>query len=182
MGEERRLTYKQRRFCEEYIVDGNASQAGLRAGYSSGGIAQTAHNLLRLTDVVDYIDELKAKQQERTQITADKVLGELYKMAFSDIRELFSETETGGTTLKSPLDLDEATAKAVQSIEVVTANVGTKDEPEIEYTHKIKMVDKKSSAELLGKYLKLFSDRLSVEVPEGVNFNMSFGADKKDQE
>ena len=82
-----KLTNKQKRFCEEYLIDLNATQAYIRAGYSvkkTVTAEQNASKLLRNTKVQEYIAELRTNQQQRTQITADVVLGELVKIAAAE--------------------------------------------------------------------------------------------------
>lgn len=77
----KRLTEKQKRFCEEYLIDLNASQASLRAGYKNGEIGR---QLITKNNVSEYIRDLQEKQSERTRFTADKVVKELEKIAFTE--------------------------------------------------------------------------------------------------
>lgn len=80
------LTEKQRRFCEEYLVDLNATQAYCRSGYSVKKrvtAEQNASKLLRNPKVQEYISALRQQQSERTGITADSVLNEIAKIAFT---------------------------------------------------------------------------------------------------
>lgn len=80
------LTEKQKRFCEEYLIDLNATQSYLRAGYKakSNEIARVeSHKLLTKPNIQQYIEELRAEQSKRTEITADKVLEELGSVAFN---------------------------------------------------------------------------------------------------
>ena len=82
------LTDKQKRFCEEYLIDLNATQAYIRAGYSvkkSITAEQNASKLLRNAKVQEYIVELQLKRSENTGITAEKVVKELEIVAFSDV-------------------------------------------------------------------------------------------------
>lgn len=81
-----KLTEKQKRFCEEYLIDLNATQSYLRAGYKakSNEIARVeSHKLLTKPNIQQYIEELRAEQSKRTEITADKVLEELGFVAFN---------------------------------------------------------------------------------------------------
>lgn len=71
------LTDKQKQFTMEYIVDFNASQAALRAGYSKNGIAQTAHNLLINTYVKQEIVRLQQKLARKTAYTQETGLAKL---------------------------------------------------------------------------------------------------------
>lgn len=79
-----KLTEKQKRFCEEYLIDLNATQAAIRAGYSVKSASRISIELLNKTHVQKYISYLQSEQSERTQITADTVLKELEKIALTD--------------------------------------------------------------------------------------------------
>ena len=80
-----KLTEKQKRFCEEYLVDLNATQAAIRAGYSPKTSSRIAVELLNKTHVLEFLKQLREKQSERTGITADTVLKELEKIAVADV-------------------------------------------------------------------------------------------------
>jgi hypothetical protein len=83
------LTPKQQLFCDEYLVDLNATRAALRAGYSAG----TALNgsLMRLPKIRLYLDEKMGEAAQKAQITKDMVLAELYKIAFGNMGNYFDE-------------------------------------------------------------------------------------------
>lgn len=66
-----KLTAKQQRFCDEYLIDLNATQAAIRAGYSPKTAEQLAYQLLQKTSVQNHISELQKKREERTEITQD---------------------------------------------------------------------------------------------------------------
>lgn len=96
-----KLTDKQKRFCEEYLIDRNATQAYIRAGYSVKKkitAEQNSSKLLKNTKVQAYLTELSEHQAERTQITADIVLKELAKIALT-------ETEITGKEKMKALEL-----------------------------------------------------------------------------
>ena len=78
-----KLTEKQKRFCEEYLIDLNATQSAIRSGYSVKTARQIAQRMLTNVDIQSYIQELREKQSKRTEITADKVLEELGSVAFN---------------------------------------------------------------------------------------------------
>lgn len=80
----KKLTEKQKRFCEEYLIDLNATQAAIRAGYSSKTASRIAIELLNKTHVSKYLAELMRKRSESTKITSEQVVKELEKIAFSD--------------------------------------------------------------------------------------------------
>lgn len=82
------LSPKQQRFVDEYLVDLNATQAAIRAGYSAGTAGAIGFALLQKAEIEAGISAARQKQQERTQITADRVVSELALIALADAREL----------------------------------------------------------------------------------------------
>nr|WP_299241410.1 terminase small subunit [uncultured Halomonas sp.] len=148
-----KLTPKQQRFVDEYLVDLNGSAAYKRAGYKATGNAAEveAHRLLRNPKIEALIQQRMNDRSVRTQITADDVVCQLARMGMADVRKLF----TAQGHLKAVHELDDDTAAAVQSIEVVTKTIPMPgDEPsEVEYLHKIKLVDKIKPLELIGKHM-----------------------------
>ena len=71
---ESKLTEKQKRFCDEYLIDCNATQAAIRAGYSENGAEVRGNELLRNSKVKAYIDELMNEKRKPTIATQDEVL------------------------------------------------------------------------------------------------------------
>ena len=94
-----KLTEKQKRFCEEYLIDLNATQAAKRAGYSENTASRIGAELLQKTSVLDFLRILREKQSERTGITADDVLRELKSIAFTE------EVEISGKEKMKALEL-----------------------------------------------------------------------------
>lgn len=82
------LTEKQSKFVDEYLLDLNGTQAAIRAGYSESTARQIAAQNLSKLNIQAAITERRAKQQERTEITADRVLREVWNIATADAREL----------------------------------------------------------------------------------------------
>ncbi len=77
------LTPLQKRFCEEYIVDNNATQAAIRAGHPKRSASSIGHENLQKPKIQKYISELKEARSLRTQVTADRILVELAKIGFA---------------------------------------------------------------------------------------------------
>lgn len=76
-----KLTEKQKRFCEEYLIDLNATQAAKRSGYKN---AEIGRQLITKNNVLKYLNELREAQSKRTGVNADTVLKELKKIALAD--------------------------------------------------------------------------------------------------
>ena len=85
------MTDKQKRFCEEYLVDLNATQAAIRAGYKVKTARSQGQRLLTNVDIQRYLSELMQKRSERTGIDADTVLEELRRVALTDAKITGSE-------------------------------------------------------------------------------------------
>lgn len=82
------LTLKQQRFVDEYLIDLNASQAAVRAGYSKGTAGSIGHENLKKPEIQLAITEARKRQQERTQINADTVVMQAWNIITADPREL----------------------------------------------------------------------------------------------
>lgn len=142
-----KLTPKQERFVQEYLVDLNATAAAIRAGYSRKTANRIASENLSKPDIQSAIQEAMQKLQERTEITQDMVIQELAKLGFFDIRKLFDKDG-------KPLDiskLDDDTAAALVGLDV--QDVSDSDGNYVGFIKKYKMADKIKALELLGKHL-----------------------------
>lgn len=82
------LNDRQARFVEEYLIDLNATQAAIRAGYSASTAYSQGQRLLKNVEVAQLIDEGKAARSERVQVTQDDVLRELWAIGSADPNEL----------------------------------------------------------------------------------------------
>ena len=74
------LTPKQKQFCEEYIIDLNATQAAIRAGYAEKNARIIAAQNLSKLNIQNYICELKKRRQERIEYTQDDVMKDLLEI------------------------------------------------------------------------------------------------------
>jgi phage terminase small subunit len=155
-----KLTAKQEQFCKEYLIDLNATQAAIRAGYSEDTAKSIGSENLTKPDISSCIEQLMAERSKRTAITADKVLQELAKMAFFNMQDV--QDEEGNT-----LPFNEWSRDDLASLQEVTETKIGKDEDSIVINRKFKAADKKSSLELIGKHLKLFTDKHEHSGPNG---------------
>ncbi|MGH1414848.1 MAG: terminase small subunit [Pelagimonas sp.] len=161
MAATKKLTEKQECFVEQYLIDLNATQAAIRAGYSERTAEQQGSRLLGNVKVAKEIAKAKAARSERTEITQDRVLEELARIAFSDLRRVLSNRGA----LIDVHDWDDDTAGAISSVEVVTKLGGEVDEdgnPIVDHVHKLKVWDKNAALEKLGKHLGMFKDRVQL--------------------
>lgn len=158
------LTPKQARFVEEYLIDLNATQAAIRAGYSAATAEQQGYRLLRNVQIEALISEHMKKRSDRTEITQDMVLRELAKIGFSDIRRLFTP---GGNLIAVP-DMDEDAAACLSSIEITTRKVRGGNDDEVEEVSKVRLWDKRAALVDIGKHLGMFKDKVELSGNIGV--------------
>jgi phage terminase small subunit len=95
----RKLNDRQMRFVEEYLVDLNATQAAIRAGYTSNYANTNAFKLLQNTAIMDLIEKRQAARARRTEITQDMVVRELALIAFSNAADYAHVVEKRATAL-----------------------------------------------------------------------------------
>lgn len=157
------LTDKQQRFVEEYLVDLNATKAAIRAGYSKKTAEQYGHQLLKKTSVAEAVAAGRAKLSARVQITQERVIDELAKIGFSDIRKMF----TPGGNLLPIHDLDDDAAACLSSIEVVTRKAPGGEDVEVEHVAKIKVWDKRAALVDIGKHLGMFKEKVELTGKDG---------------
>lgn len=153
------LTDRQRMFVAEYLVDLNATQAAIRAGYSAKTAEQQGPRLLGNVGVSAAIEAAMKAREQRTQITADRVLQELGRLAFSDIRKLYNEDGS----MKLPHELDDDAAAALSGIDVTEEFTGKGDERELAgFTKKAKVFDKGAALTLAMRHLGMLKDKVAV--------------------
>jgi phage terminase small subunit len=148
------------------MVDLNATNAALRAGYGPAGAKVTGCRMLKYPDVAAAIQAAMEARAARIGVDQDWVLKRLVMLADSDIRRIFSNRE-----MRDPATMDDETAYAVSSIKFATArSSGT---GQIEHTAEIKLTDKLPALQLLGKHLGMFRDKVDVEHSGGVTVVLS---------
>lgn len=147
----KKLSAIKKSFCQEYIIDKNGARAARDAGYSAKTANVKASQLLAEPEVRAHIDELNVRRSKRLEISADRVLEELAKIAFVDPTKVFDVDEKGNLTFQGKLsDLSpEERACIAEVSQTITENGGST---------KIKLHDKLSALEKIGKHLKLFTD------------------------
>lgn len=147
------MTKKQKRFIEEYLIDLNATQAAIRAGYSPDSAADIGSENLRKPDIRARIDKAMAERSKRTGVSADRVVLELAKIAFINAIDVVDPK----TATVKPDAAPEDTA-VIQSVKVKKSYSETGEMTERE----IKMADKLKALELLGKHLGMFKDKMEI--------------------
>ena len=162
-----KLTAKQIRFVDEYLVDFNATQAAIRAGYK----AKTAHVIgaenLRKPKIAEEIARRQKDLQRRTEVTQERVVMELARIAFANIADyIHVETQTrtkdDGTevTYQTVMfnETQELSADQRAALAVVKQSVNG---------FELKLHDKIKALELLGRHIGMFNDKLSLSGTDG---------------
>lgn len=149
-----KLTAKQERFVDEYLVDLNATQAAIRSGYSPKGAEVQGHHLLRNPKVSDLIRDRRKEAQKRAEITLDDILAEYKRIAFTGMSKFLRINENNEPEIDlsdcTPQDLDLLTEATTEAF---TENEGTRVVRKV----KIKPMDRLKALESLGKHLGLGS-------------------------
>ncbi len=144
------LTPKQRKFVAEYLVDLNATRAAIRAGYSAKTADRIGPELLGKTCVREAVEAAQKRREKRTEITQDRVLHELARVAFGNSRAVMS-WGPGGLVLRNSAELTEDEAALVSEVRETTTKDGG--------SMALKTHDKMKALELLGKHLGMFDKK-----------------------
>lgn len=164
-----KLTDKQEMFCQEYLVDLNATAAYQRAGYTAGGGAARANasRLLTNANVQERISELMSERSERTKVTADRVVKELARLAFTDMRS-FVKWGPEGVKLLDSEELSPDDSAAVTEVSESFSENGK--------TLRFKLGYKDSALRQLAQHVGI------AEKGAGVNVNVNVDARRESKE
>lgn len=142
-----KLTAKQQRFCDEYLIDLNATQAAIRAGYSKKTAKQIGRENLTKLDIKAYIDARMAEKEKAMIADQDEVL----KYLTSVIRD---KTDSEAIVVEGIGDgCSEARIVRVKPTEK----------------------DKLKAAELLGKRYGLYTEKIETDVDMELNISIDYG-------
>ncbi len=154
-----KLTPKQKRFVAEYLVDLNATQAAGRAGYKDPNIGR---QLITKNNVAEAIRKAMADREERTGVTQDWVVQELYKIAHADRGGIAKVVGGVRVVLTDTDELDDEQRAALVGVE------------ETKFGIKVTTCDKLKALELLGRHLGMFTDK--VEQTGETTLRLELGA------
>lgn len=147
------LTKKQKIFVDEYLIDLNATQAAIRAGYSPDTAGSIGSENLKKPEIRARIEKAMAERSKRTGINQDRIIMELAKIALLNPKGLVNFDEA---TIKE--DATDEDVAAVASVKV--KRFPTKDGEGVE--REVKIYDKTKALELLGRHLGMFKDKVEV--------------------
>jgi phage terminase small subunit len=154
-----KLTPKQQRFTEEYLIDLNATQAAIRAGYSPKTANEQGARLLAKVSVKNTIDKTMAERSRRTGINQDRVLTELAKIAFINPVDVIDMDDA---TLRGDANRDDTAAIASVKVKTIPTPDGNIVEREV------RTYDKLKALEQIGKHLGMWKDNINLSGEVGV--------------
>lgn len=159
------LTGQQKLFVHEYMVDLNALQACIRAGYSEKTAGTMSAKLMAKPHIKAAIDKQMAKRTKKTDISAERVLEEYAKIAFADIKDFLrygtEKTVVGYTGDGQPVVeyrqvVDAKPSEEVDGTLINEVSIGK------DGTFKFKLHDKKGALDMVGKHLGMFTDNINI--------------------
>ncbi len=149
-----KLTEKQQRFVDEYLIDLNATQAAIRAGYSAKTAQEQGSQNLSKLMVQQAIAEQMADRSRRTGVNQDRIVLELARIAFAKITDI---VDSEGKIKSTATDDDLACIESVKY-------KGSESETSSSVEREVKLSSKLKALELLGKHLGMWNDKLDVNV------------------
>lgn len=153
-----KLTEKQQRFVDEYLIDLNATQAAIRAGYSAKTAQEQSSRLLSNVMVQQAISEKMAERSKRTGINQDRIVTELARIAFVKMTDL---VDSHGRIKEGATDDDLACIESIK-YKSSESDLGSSIEREVKISSKLKAL------ELLGKHLGMWNDKLNVNITQPI--------------
>jgi phage terminase small subunit len=160
-----KLTPRQERFVKEYLIDLNGTQAAIRAGYSARTAKEQAFDLLTRPHIREAVEKGRARISAKLDISQERVLAELAKIGFSDIRKVVTwrglTTEVGEDEDGLPLTrtFNEVALKDSDKIEADTASTISEISQSKDGALKIKLHDKIAALGMIGKHLGMFTEK-----------------------
>jgi len=146
------LTPRQERFVEEYLIDLNATQAAIRAGYSPDAATEQGYRLLTYAHVQRAVATLKEARTKAAEITQENVLRELHALTFSNVTHYQQNPQTGILELAPGAPAN--AMSAVASVKYKTQSIGGADGAPVVLHREVefKLWDKPGSIKLAGRY------------------------------
>ena len=152
------LNEKQKRFCEEYLIDLNATQAAIRAGYSVKTANEQGSQLLAKLSVQEEISAKMAERSKRTGVNQDRIVQELARLAFCNITDV---VDRDGKIRDSATEDDLA---CIESMKVKKTSIGNEENFSDSEEREVKIYSKLKALELLGKHLGMWRDKQDINI------------------
>lgn len=145
------FTDKQRLFCEEYLIDLNATQAAIRAGYSRETAYSIGSENLKKPEIRTRISEMMERRSEKLLIDQEFVIQNLIEVSQRCMQ-----------------------AKPVMVFDYVEKTMVHKGKEDGEAIYEFDSLGATKSLELLGKHLKMFTDKLQTDGKQDININVKY--------
>lgn len=173
LSTEKFLTPKQRRFVEEYLIDLNATQAAIRAGYSQRRAQEIGWQLLHKTAVQVAIQAAMDERSKRTEITQDMVVKELALIGFANMAD-FVKVDDSGMIQANPLDtLEDGKSRIIRKVREKRVIKSTAEGDQVlDATYEFELCDKVKSLELLGKHLGMFTEKREIDLKQPLSITI----------
>lgn len=159
------LNVKQKRFVEEYLIDLNATQAAIRAGYSEKTAYSSGQRLLKHVEIQAAIQKRQSKRAVRTEVTQDRVVAELAKIGFSNLNKIItwggSTESTESISIVPSADIDDDTAAALSEFSLTPTGF------------KVKLHDKLGALDKLARHLGMYSEAQDTGEAPSLNITIS---------
>jgi phage terminase small subunit len=151
------------KFCEEFLIDLCGKQAAIRAGYSPRSAEVTSFRLLRNARIKAKITELRLKQQERTEITSDRVLSEYAKIAFTDLVGIVNFSG-GKMSIADFGNLTASQRACIKKFKVKTlTEMGPDGEPVPVQAVEVELHDKQHALDQLSRHLGICNEKVQLQ-------------------
>lgn len=147
MTKAKKLTPRQELFVFHYVAEPNGTAAAVAAGYAERSAKVTASRLLTNANVQKKISALQKRAEAKLELSRERLVHEVARLAFSDVTSCFQQEEDGPITIKALKDMPEDARAALSELTI-----------EADGRIKLKMHAKKPAQELLAKLLGYFSD------------------------
>lgn len=169
----RKTDRRQELFAREYVIDLNGTRAAIAAGYSPKGADVRAAELLGIRKVKALVDSFLAKRHSKLEVTADRIIEELAKLAFFDPRAIWNEDGS----LKPVREWDDNAAAALAGVEheKLFQHFAKGQAEHIGTTTKVKLLARTEALRMLGQYRKLFTEKVEVTGDDALIAALSSG-------
>jgi phage terminase small subunit len=158
-----KLTDKEARFAEEYLIDLNGAEAARRCGYADEYAPQIAYQLMRKPRVLNEIDRLKLERCERTRVTQDRVILELAKIGFGSLGDVASWDNQRGVVFFDSADIVPEALASISEVESVTSTATLGETQVVTVKLKIKRYDKVAALKELREHTKTQAGPVDAE-------------------
>jgi phage terminase small subunit len=169
------MTNKQKIFVKEYLIDLNATQAAIRAGYSKKTAYSHGQRLLKHVEIQNLLTSAMHKREEKAEITAERVLKELALIGFADQADYFEIYDDGSLRVKQFEEMPEGASRVISGIEEIQRIMGSGEggkDMVLEARRKLRHHDKVRALELIGNHLGMWKDRNEVIFPDVETFEL----------